>query len=102
MFLLHRASDFVFLTPALPLRGYDYSEQLGTKYSLVNMELRLPLIRYLLTGPFPLFFQNILGVAFVDAGSAWNKTEKLRLFYKKNENGKTVTNDLLIRYGLWI
>ena len=95
---LSRASDFVFITPALPLRGYDYSAQLGTKYSLVNMELRLPLIRYLLTGPLPLFFQNILGVAFVDAGSAWNKTEKLNLF-KKNENGKIVTNDLLLGMG---
>ena len=62
------------------------------------MELRLPLIRYLLTGPLPLFFQNILGVAFVDADSAWNKSEKLNLF-KKNENGKTITNDLLLGMG---
>ncbi|MDX1701692.1 MAG: biopolymer transporter Tol, partial [Melioribacteraceae bacterium] len=43
---LNTASDFVFLTPALPLRGYDYSEQLGTKYTLLNLELRMPLIRY--------------------------------------------------------
>ena len=95
---LTSASDFVFITPALPLRGFDYSTQLGTKYSLVNMELRFPLIRYLLTGPLPLFFQNILGVAFVDAGSAWNKTEKVNLF-SKDENGKTVTNDLLLGMG---
>ena len=95
---LTSASDFVFITPALPLRGFDYSEQLGTKYSLVNMELRFPLIRYLLTGPLPLFFQNILGVAFVDAGSAWNKTEKLNLL-SKDENGKVVTKDLLLGMG---
>ncbi|MCB0729397.1 MAG: PD40 domain-containing protein [Ignavibacteriae bacterium] len=96
---LNSASDFVFLTPALPLRGYNYAEQLGTKYSLVNLELRLPLIRYLLTGPIPLFFQNILGVAFIDAGSAWNDNSKLKLF-GKSEEGKFITNDLLIGTGV--
>ena len=95
---LSRASDFVFLTPALPLRGYDYSEQLGTKYSLLNLELRMPLIRYLLTGPLPLFFQNILGVGFLDAGTAWNENNDLR-FFKKNDSGKRVTEDLLIGMG---
>ncbi len=95
---LSSASDFVFLTPALPLRGYDYAEQLGTKYSLVNLELRFPLIRYLLTGPIPLFFQNILGVAFIDAGSAWNDNKELRLF-KKSDGGKRITNDLLLGVG---
>jgi len=95
---LNSASDFVFLTPALPLRGYNYAEQLGTKYSLVNLELRLPLIRYLLAGPIPLFFQNILGVGFIDAGTAWNNNDKLRLFAKSN--GKIKTNDLLIGTGV--
>jgi Tol biopolymer transport system component len=95
---LSSASDFVFLTPALPLRGFDYAEQLGTKYSLVNLELRFPLIRYLLTGPIPLFFQNILGVAFIDAGSAWNDNKELRLF-KKSDEGKRITNDLLLGVG---
>jgi len=95
---LNSASDFVFLTPALPLRGYDYAAQLGTKYSLVNLELRMPLIRYLLTGPIPLFFQNIMGVAFVDAGTAWNDSKQLKLF-KKSSEGKTITDDLLVGIG---
>ena len=93
------ANDFAFLTPALPLRGYDYAEQLGTKYGLVNLELRLPIIRYLLTGGLPLFFQNILGVAFIDAGSAWDNTDKLQLI-GKNENGTTVTKNLLLGTGV--
>ena len=93
------ANDYAFLTPALPLRGYDYAEQLGTKYGLLNLELRLPIIRYLLTGGLPLFFQNILGVAFIDAGSAWNNTSKLQ-FVGKDDNGKTVTKDLLIGTGV--
>lgn len=93
------ASDFAFLSPALPLRGYDYAEQMGTKYGLVNLELRMPIIRYLLTGGLPLFFQNILGVVFFDAGSAWDDTQKLKLI-GTNEGGSTVTQDLLLGTGV--
>jgi hypothetical protein len=95
---IDNASDFAFLSPALPLRGYDYAEKLGTKYALMNLELRIPIIRYLVTGGLPLFFQNVLGVAFVDVGSAWDKTGELKLI-GKNENGKTVTNDMLLGMG---
>ncbi|PID61257.1 MAG: biopolymer transporter Tol [Ignavibacteriae bacterium] len=95
---LNSPTDFIFLTPALPLRGYNYAEQVGSKYSLVNLELRMPLIRYLLTGPIPLFFQNILGVGFLDAGTAWNKNKSLRLF-TKSDNGERITKDLLIGMG---
>ncbi len=91
--------DFAFFTPGLPLRGYDFAEQIGSKYSLMNLELRMPLIRYLVTGPLPFFFQNILGTAFIDVGSAWNDNEKLQ-FFAKDENGNTVTKDLLIGTGV--
>lgn len=96
---ISNANDYAFLSPALPLRGYDYAERLGSKYGLLNLELRIPIIRYLLTGGLPLFFQNILGVAFIDAGSAWDNTNKLKLI-GKNENGSTVTKDLLIGTGV--
>jgi len=95
---IRSTSDFVFLTPALPLRGYNYSEQIGSKYSLINLELRLPLIRYLVTGPIPLFFQNVLGVAFIDAGTAWNKNKNLKLF-KRSFRGKSISDDLLVGMG---
>lgn len=95
---LNEASDFAFLSPALPLRGYDYAEQIGTRYGLLNLELRMPLIRYLLTGPLPLFFQNILGTAFIDAGSAWNNNKQLR-FFTKDESNSRITDDLLIGTG---
>ena len=36
--------------------------------------------------------------AFVDVGSTWTENDQLRLF-EKNENGKTVTRDLLIGTG---
>ncbi len=92
------ASDFAFLTPGLPLRGYDYAQQIGTKYSLLNLELRFPFIRYLVTGPLPISFQNILGVAFIDAGSAWDNFKSLK-FVTSTPNGKAVTQDLLVGTG---
>ncbi|HSL89461.1 MAG TPA: hypothetical protein VK870_09175, partial [Ignavibacteriaceae bacterium] len=96
---LESVSDFAFLTAALPLRGYDYAESIGTKYALLNYELRFPLIRYLVPGALPILFSNILGVAYIDAGAAWNQTEKLKLF-TRNENGSLISKDLLIGTGL--
>ena len=95
---LDDASDFAFLSPALPMRGFDYAEKIGSRYSLMNLELRMPLIRALLTGPLPIFFQNIMGVAFVDMGAAWNDNKQLRLF-DKTVSGTTQTRDLLIGTG---
>ncbi len=58
-------SDYAFLTAAVPLRGYKYAEQIGTKYALLNLEFRFPLVRYFITGALPFFFSNIQGVLFV-------------------------------------
>ncbi len=95
---LESASDFAFLTPAMPLRGYDYAERIGTKYGLMNLEFRFPLIKYLLTGALPILFSNIQGVAFIDAGSAWDKTESLK-FFDRNQYGNVVAKDLLMGTG---
>lgn len=96
---IESASDFAFLTAVLPLRGYNYSERIGTRYVLANMELRFPLIRYLLTGGIPFLFNNIIGVAFVDAGAAWYDNSKLSLF-TRNSFGNTITDDLLLGTGV--
>ena len=63
------------------------------------MELRFPLIRYLVTGALPFLFRNILGVVFIDAGTAWTKDKDLKLF-ERNENGNIVTKDLLLGTGV--
>jgi Tol biopolymer transport system component len=96
---INSASDFAFLTAGLPLRGYDYAERIGTRYALMNLEFRFPLIRYLITGPLPILFSNILGVAFIDAGAAWNKNHDLRLFTKDAYNN-TFSKDLLMGTGV--
>lgn len=91
--------DFLFLTPALPLRGYNYSQRLGTKYALMNLELHFPLIKLLVTSPLPLLFQNIRGVAFLDIGSAWTRNSDFRGTIR-NSYGNVLTKDLLIGTGL--
>ncbi len=96
---LNSPSDFAFLTAALPLRGYDYAQEIGTKYGLMNVELRFPLIRYLVTGALPVLFSNIMGVAFIDAGAAWNRNSQLKLFERDPKEG-IITNDLLIGTGV--
>ncbi|MGE5805669.1 MAG: peptidase MA family metallohydrolase, partial [Ignavibacteria bacterium] len=96
---IESASDFAFLTPALPLRGYDYAERIGSRYGLMNIEFRFPLIRYFITGALPILFSNIQGVAFFDAGAAWNENKDLR-FFERNINGAVVSKDLLMGTGL--
>ncbi|MCH8325279.1 MAG: PD40 domain-containing protein [Bacteroidetes bacterium] len=96
---IETTSDFVFLTAGVPLRGFQYAERIGSKYTMLNLELRFPLIRYLLTGGLPLFFSNMQGAIFIDAAATWNKTSSLKLF-TKDKNGNTVTQDLLIGTGV--
>jgi outer membrane protein assembly factor BamA len=87
------------MTAGLPLRGFDYAERIGTKYGLMNLEFRFPLIRYLVTGPLPILFSNILGVAFADLGTAWNKNHDLR-FFERNADNNVVSRDLLMGTGV--
>ena len=96
---INSVSDFAFLTAALPLRGYDYAAEIGTHYGLMNAELRFPFIRSLVTGGIPLFFSNILGVIFLDMGTAWNSNHDLR-FFERNSNGEVVSRDLLTGTGV--
>ena len=42
--------------------------------------------------------QNILGVAFIDAGSAWHENSAVK-FFKKDDRGNLTTQDLLIGTG---
>ena len=96
---IESAEDFLFLTPVLPLRGFNYSQRLGTKYALMNLEFHFPLIKLLVTSPLPLLFSNIRGVAFLDVGSAWTKNSDFR-GTMRDYYGNVFTKDLLIGTGL--
>jgi Tol biopolymer transport system component len=96
---IESAEDFLFLTPVLPLRGYNYSQRLGTKYALMNLEFHFPLIKLLVTSTLPLLFQNIRGVAFLDIGSAWTRNSDFRGTVR-DVYGNVYTKDLLIGTGV--
>ncbi|MBU2446753.1 MAG: DPP IV N-terminal domain-containing protein [Bacteroidetes bacterium] len=95
---IESAEDFLFLTPALPLRGYNYAQRLGSKFGLLNLELHFPLIKYLVASPVPLLFQNIQGVAFFDIGGTWNNTRDFRGTIR-NASGNIQMKDILMGMG---
>lgn len=99
-FPIINVEDYAFLTPVLPLRGFNYNAMTGTRYALMNFEARFPLIRYLIGGSIlPLGFQNILGAAFLDVGSAWNDTAGWQTF-RRTPSGSLRTKDLLVGMGI--
>jgi Tol biopolymer transport system component len=95
---IESVQDYAFLSPVLPLRGYNYDAKRGSKYVITNFELRFPLIRYFVTGPLPVLFQNIIGTAFIDVGTAWNKSKSLQ-FFGKDDEGNFETRDMIIGMG---
>ncbi len=95
---INSVADYAFLTPVFPLRGFNYDTQLGTNYYLVNAEIRFPLVQYFVPGLLPILLSNIEGVAFVDAGSAFDSFSSYKPF-TKNPSGALVTQDLLVGSG---
>jgi Tol biopolymer transport system component len=57
-----------------PVRGYDSSTLRGYRAALASLEYRLP-IWHIDRGPstLPIFFERIVGAAFVDSGAAWQR-----------------------------
>ncbi|MBW7886889.1 MAG: PD40 domain-containing protein [Bacteroidetes bacterium] len=98
---IYNIEDFAFLTPVLPLRGYNYNIKNGTKYALMNYELRYPFIRYLVAGGLPISLANVIGTTFLDIGSSWTDNAAFRGF-GRDGNGNTVTQDLLVGTGLGV
>ncbi len=92
-------TDFYFSQFVTPLRGADYYEMIGTRYALLNLELRVPLVDYFIASfPLPLGIAGIRGAGFLDVGSAWNSDRRFRAT-EKNANGETVLRDLVAGYG---
>jgi len=89
--------DFVFTTPAIPLRGFNYNALNGNRFALINLELRYPFLRYLAVGPIPIPFYYVEGVLFSDFGSAWTNSDFRGTV--RDKNGDLHLNDLLWGYG---
>ncbi|MGB2698175.1 MAG: DPP IV N-terminal domain-containing protein [Candidatus Zixiibacteriota bacterium] len=74
---IYGVNDLYFATIVTPLRGYKYYEVTGTRYALVNLELRYPFIDQLaMRFPLPILLSRVNGNIFFDIGSAWYDTEK--------------------------
>jgi Tol biopolymer transport system component len=65
--------DFLFATAVTPLRGYGVAERMGSRFALLNAELRFPLLVALWTSPLPLILQAMTGCFFLDAGALWSE-----------------------------
>ena len=95
---LDSAEDFIFLQIGTPLRGHNYNAAIGSRYAMMNFELRYPLFAFLQAGPLPIGLQSLGGVMFFDAGSAWNANHKYQPFVR-NDAGTLVSKDLLMGMG---
>ncbi len=98
--------DVFFSRFITPLRGAFFYEQVGTRYSLANMEFRFPLIQFLGLGFPPIRFINIRGTMFTDIGTTWNRGDN---FYNAspgwrgteiNEFGNRGFKDISSGYGV--
>ena len=84
-------SDLLFNEFATTLRGYNYNKLAGKNFFVINVELRFPIVKYLLKNSISSnFFKNLQITAFADAGTAWTKG----YFWDKdnNLNTKNVVN----------
>ena len=98
-------TDVSFAAPVLPLRGYPLNAQNGSHFGLANAELRMPLIAALLPGPLPILpLYNIQAAAFLDAGAIWGGrgTDRRFNFFRTNESGQRVLDDLLVGMGVGV
>ncbi len=75
---------------ATGVRGFRLNEMWGTSYLLLNFELRIPIVRYLLKGNVSSpFFRNLQLVTFMDYGAAWTGTN---IFNRENSFNTTYVN----------
>ena len=64
--------DIFFLDYATPLRGFNINKLSGTSHLAFNVELRVPIAKYIYDGPiYSNFFKNLQFTTFTDIGTAW-------------------------------
>jgi len=84
-----------------PLRGSPYYELIGTRFALMNAELRFPFIRAIVLGwPLPATFQDIRGALFTDIGAAWDDDNFKQ--FSRNSSGQKTLEDMRLGFGTGI
>jgi Tol biopolymer transport system component len=83
------------------LRGFPDFDLIGSRFALVNAELRFPFIQQLgLVGPVPLGNFNLRGAVFSDAGLVWNQGDPLRLTVVDDRGRRLGSPDLSFGTGI--
>jgi hypothetical protein len=81
------------------LRGFDTEDVVGTRAAVVNVDLRVPLLRVQRgAGTLPVFVRALHGAAFVDAGNAWERT--FRAADVRYATGGELSLDAVVLYSL--
>ncbi|MCS7083145.1 MAG: peptidase MA family metallohydrolase [Bacteroidetes bacterium] len=97
-FPITKLSDFLFATPILPLRGFDFNAASGNRFVLWNTEFRFPLFAAIVPGPVPILpLYNLQGVLFCDVGAVFRNAD-FRM-YQINNRGEQVFRDLYVGAG---
>lgn len=89
--------DFGFMNYEMPLRGWSVGQHFGSKFFLINTELRFPLFTALVAGPIPILIQGVMGNIFLDIGGAFN--DKF-VASQIDVNDKKVPKDLYMSAGI--
>ena len=68
--------NYAYQTLATNMRGFTQNIRNGNSFAVINSELRMPLIKYLLNRPIKSeFFKNFQVVGFGDIGTAWTGSD---------------------------
>ena len=69
-----QVENLYFSDVVTPLRGQQYYGLNGTRFGLMNLEARFPLVQYLaMKFPLPIVLANVNGATFIDMGATWDK-----------------------------
>jgi len=92
-------TDYFLANLLTPLRGADLYEMVGNRAFLFNFEFRFPMIQYFVMNfPLPVALQNIRGLLFFDAGSAWNSGDDWK-FIDRTANNRRYVRDVVSGFG---
>lgn len=64
--------NYGYQTIATPVRGFFQNTRNGSKFAVINSEIRMPIVKYFSEKPLKSdFLENFQFVTFLDVGSAW-------------------------------
>lgn len=87
-----QSQNYAYEALATPVRGFIQNVRNGSSYAVINSELRIPLIKYIVNRPLNnSFADNFMALGFFDAGSAWNGLDPFSL---ENAYNKTIYNQV--------